>query len=350
MATNTHIRIALLALALAGGALAGKDALPTKSLQAAGARQTSAQQSHPYSYGWPVKPFDQQHPVRGNFADPRSHFHGEPTMHGLMHGRCSCSYHAGIDISVPDLTPVYPVRSGVVRAVTWQWVEVDSGDGMAFQYWHIDPQVKVGDDVHRNETILGRVMKGNEHVHLTQLQDGQPVNPLAPGGIGPYIDTTKPTVREISFRRGDTGPELMPEFVTGRVEIIVSASDEATMPVPGKWRDMPVTPAKLAFRITRLVPQRRTVVPEMTALNVTRSLPGPNMWQTYARGTRQNFVPFDGGRAWYQPGVYLFKLASGFNTKKLANGVYALTVTAWDADGNQASGSQRFSVHNHVRW
>ena len=32
------------------------------------------------SYGWPVKPFNRQHPVRGSFGDPRSVFRGTPTL------------------------------------------------------------------------------------------------------------------------------------------------------------------------------------------------------------------------------------------------------------------------------
>ena len=56
-------------------------------------------------YGWPVKPFNRQHPVRGFFGDPR-----------IAEGRkgTTRSFHFGIDISCPDGTPVYATMSGRV--------------------------------------------------------------------------------------------------------------------------------------------------------------------------------------------------------------------------------------------
>ena len=33
------------------------------------------------SYGWPVKPFDEQHPVRGFFCDPRIGAKGSKALH-----------------------------------------------------------------------------------------------------------------------------------------------------------------------------------------------------------------------------------------------------------------------------
>ena len=101
MATNSHIQrgaqrrmatMFLLAAAIGGGALAGRTALPAQTSTAASTPQSSsAAQSS--SYGWPVKPFDRQHPVRGSFADPRSIFRGNPILRGLMTSRCACSYH-----------------------------------------------------------------------------------------------------------------------------------------------------------------------------------------------------------------------------------------------------------------
>jgi murein DD-endopeptidase MepM/ murein hydrolase activator NlpD len=55
------------------------------------------------SYGWPVKPFDQQHPVRGFFCDPRI---------GDQGGK---SFHFGVDVSAPDGTAVFAVEPGTVR-------------------------------------------------------------------------------------------------------------------------------------------------------------------------------------------------------------------------------------------
>jgi hypothetical protein len=55
-------------------------------------------------------------------------------------------------------------------------------------------------------------------------------------------------------------------------------------------------------------------------------------------------------RYWLQPGVYLFKIAPSFDTRRLKDGAYELTVTASDTRGNHGSGSQIFSVHNRSTW
>lgn len=356
MNTNTHNsrgarrRIALtlaVATAIGGGALAGREALPPESSTAASGQVS---QGRSFSYGWPVRPFDRQHPVRGSFGDPRTVFRGTPTARGLLTSAGAFSYHQGIDVCAPDGTAVYPVRSGVVRIVTADWVEVDSDNGCAFQYWHIKAAVRVGDHVQAQQSVLGHILKASKHVHLTELKDGRAVNPLAPGHIGPYVDTTAPRVNEISFRSSDTGPELLPEYLHGRVELVVSASDTHALLVPDRWAGLPVTPAKLTYRIATY-PGGRASVPETTALDVATHLPGSNMWQTYARGTHMNMVQMGAHRYWYNPGVYLFKLTPTlWDTHQLQDGVYRITVTAWDTAGNRGSAAQIFQVHNRSGW
>jgi len=339
----------LLAAAIGGGALAGRTALPAQSSTAAATPETSSKATEA-SYGWPVKPFDRQHPVRGSFGDPRSVFRGAPTLRGLMTSRCACSYHQGIDVSAPDGTDVYPVRAGVVRIVTPDWVEVDSDGGSAFQYWHIHSAVRVGDHVEPRQTVLGQILRGSEHVHLTELLDGKPTNPLAPGHIGPYADSTTPRVNAISFRLRDSGSDLLPEYLHGSVEIVAAAADTPAVPVPGKWNGLPVTPAKLTYRIESF-PSAQIVVPETIALDVSRNLPATSdMWHTYARGTHMNMVQMGVHRYWYQPGAYLFKLSTSFDTHHLTDGVYRLTATAWDTAGNHSSTAQIINVHNRKTW
>ena len=358
MATNSHTQrgarrrmamMFLLAAAIGGGALAGRTALPAQTSTAASTPQTSSE-SLGASYGWPVKPFDRQHPVRGSFADPRSIFRGNPTVRGLMTSRCACSYHQGIDISAADGTDVYPVRNGIVRIVTPDWVEVDSDGGSSFQYWHINSAVRVGDHVQARQTILGQILRGAEHVHLTELANGKPTNPLAPGHIGPYDDTTTPHVSAITFRFRDAGPDLLPEYLHGNIEIVAAAADTPAVPVPGMWSGLPISPAKLTYRIESF-PTAQRVVPETTAMDVSHDLPPTSdMWHTYARGTHMNMVQMGTHRYWYQPGAYLFKLAAKFDTKQLKDGVYRITATAWDTAGNHSSTAQIINVHNRKTW
>src|SRR5881394_3082422 len=54
------------------------------------------------AYGWPLKPFDRQHPVRAFLNDPR------------IGRRGSHAFHFGIDIAAPDGTPVYSVTGGTL--------------------------------------------------------------------------------------------------------------------------------------------------------------------------------------------------------------------------------------------
>ena len=54
------------------------------------------------SYGWPVKPFHRQHPVRAFLNDPRIGRNG------------GTAFHFGIDVSAPDGTAVYAVEAGTV--------------------------------------------------------------------------------------------------------------------------------------------------------------------------------------------------------------------------------------------
>jgi hypothetical protein len=153
------------------------------------------------------------------------------------------------------------------------------------------------------------------------------------------------------FRSREAGPELLPEYVHGSVELVAAAGDLPAMPVPGLWNGLPVSPARLTFHISS-VPQGIAVLSERTAMDVSRSLPATSdMWRTYARGTHMNMVQMGVHRYWYQPGVYLFKLtAQPFDTHRLKDGVYQLTVTAWDTAGNHSSASQIFQVHNRRTW
>ena len=298
------------------------------------------------AYGWPVKPFDQQHPVRGNFGDPRTLFAGSPSRRTLLSGAGAFQFHFGIDISAPDGTPVYPVASGRVLSVHGDWLEV-AGDGRTFEYWHIAPRVAVGAQVQEDATVLGRIIKGAGHVHFTERDNGVAVNPLALGHLAPYSDHTKPQVDALYFRRSVTSGDLMPDFLRGRVELIASAYDMPQLHVPGAWHDLPVTPALVTWQIEEAT-THRIVVPKHTAYDVRDAMPSNNLfWRIYARGTHQNMSVFGKHFSFMQPGRYLFRLApGGFDTRTLRDSVYELIVTATDIGGNSSSLAVRFSVHN----
>ena len=347
MTTNSHslhrgasrgllLSLSLIVLALGGG-------IAARPGSSAGTSHAAA--SH--AYGWPVKPFDQPHPVRGSFGDPRTIFAGPPTQRTLFSGSGQFSFHTGVDISAPDGTAVYPVESGTVSSTTAEWVYVDCGGGVAFKYWHVKPAVSAGQHVEADATVLGHIIKGTNHVHLTELSHGAEVNPLAPGHLGPYTDSTAPTVGSIEFRTSVAGDELMPELLRGRVEIIASAYDMPTLHVRGAWHDLPVTPALVEWRIQRAA-DGKVVVPTHAAYDVRQHLPAPSsFWRVYARGTHQNMSVFGKHYSYMQPGVYRFLLTpAGFDTHAVPDGVYELVVTATDIRGNHSSLVQRFSIEN----
>jgi murein DD-endopeptidase MepM/ murein hydrolase activator NlpD len=312
------------------------------------ANETRAPALPSSGYGWPVKPFHVPHPVRGNFGDPRTTFRGPATPETLMRGDGVFAFHFGIDVSVPDGTAVYPVASGVARLCGGRNVHVDHGGGFATQYWHIVPAVSNGQAVTAYETVLGHVQRTFEHVHFSEMRNGVFVNPLAPGHLTPYADGTRPEIGQISFR-GPKGGQLLPEWIHGRVQIVVEAFDRPALTVAGKWAQLPVAPASLSWRLERV--DRPGGLKNRVAFDVRSQLPGnDDFWWIYARGTRQNMPPFDGHRASRIPGVYLYSLTrTPLDSSRLATGVYRLVVSARDTAGNTAVRTQMLIIRNASR-
>src|SRR5438034_8776441 len=93
--TSRAVRLGAIAL-LASAALAAAGAASARPSNTSGATSES--------YGWPVRPFDRQHPVRGSFGDPRTVFTAPPTTAGVLRGAGQFSFHEGVDISAPNGT------------------------------------------------------------------------------------------------------------------------------------------------------------------------------------------------------------------------------------------------------
>lgn len=280
------------------------------------------------SYGWPVKPFHREHPVRGNFGDPRTVFIGPPTRRTLMAGAGSFQLHFGVDVSAADGTALYPVESGIVTRVRDDEEIVVAGpQGRTFEYWHLHQAVRVGERVSAYETVLGRIAKPFGHVHLSELENGVYVNPLQPGHLTPYHDDTAPAVTSVTAKR-----------IGGEVELEATADDFPSMPVPGEWHGLPVTPARLAWRLESA--SGSPVVRQHVVFDVTHRLPSSPFWSVYARGTHQNMTTFTKFYAYRQPGEYLFRLGA----IHIAPGAYRVVVTASDIRGNTGSHSERLVV------
>ena len=97
--------------------------------------------------------------------------------------------------------------------------------------------------------------------------------------------------------------------------MVAAASDTPAIPVPGNVEGLPVTPAKLTYRIDHL-PARPESLPGDRGDGLHARLPSTSdMWHTYARGTHMNMVQMGTHRYWYQPGAYLFKLTPEPSTR-----------------------------------
>jgi hypothetical protein len=302
-----------------------------------------AQAASASAYSWPFKPFDQQHPIRGFFGDPRT-VYDNGILAGAFEGPGTFSFHQGVDISAPDGTPIYPSEDGIAHYVGAATLNVVTDHDVMFQYFHIDTVVGEGQQVVARKTILGYVQPPFGHVHISEIDGTHVVNPLQPGHLSPYKDYTKPVIHDIVLRN-QTGEVQNPLGLCGRIELDVDAFDMPPVPVPGKFLGLPVAPALVRWTVAKL--GGAAIVPWRTAVDFRQTLP-PNgqFWDVYAKGTYQNAPRF--GREQYasMPGRFLFLLAPSYDTTALANGVYVVTVLVGDGHGHSVTDTQRFSVLN----
>ena len=282
---------------------------------------------HGTGYPWPLQPFDQPHPVRGNFDDPRVDFVGD---------ELDSNFHFGVDIAAADGTAVYAVAPGIASRHA-DYVDVLSASGRDFGYWHIAPAVKNRKAVKQGQ-LLGHVLRGWGHVHFAENLNGVYVNPLRRGALTPYTDTTPPTVEAVTISRA--GKRVDPANVSGVVDLTCEAYDVPEVDPPWPWQQTRVTPALVRWRIVSAdgLPATRwkTAVDFRFAL-----LPDGLFNLVYARGTKQNRSS--------RPGRYVFYLEEGWSSAKLPNGSYRLVVGAWDIRGNGGYGTLPFTIVNEKR-
>jgi len=297
-----------------------------------------------FAYRWPVKPFDVQHPIRGNFGDPRT-ISSSALGADVPSTSGSFTFHNGVDISVPDGTPVYPVASGTASVGYGDEVIVRTGDFRTFQYFHIKPEVRPGQHVVAYRTVLGRVNPQWLHVHLSELDGFQIHNPVDPGHLEPYRDHTIPSVQSLDLSN-PSGTSVDPLSLHGKFLIAAEASDLPSIPVPGLWLNFPVTPALVSWKMADA--SGATIVPPTTVVDFRRTQP-PNrdFWRVYAPGTYQNFPDFGRHKYFGLPGRYLFNLTpQPLDTRRVPNGFYDLTVGVADVCGNRGTLTERLRVQN----
>jgi hypothetical protein len=262
-------------------------------------------------YGWPIKPFNSQHPVRAYLNDPRNG-HGDAK-----------SFHFGIDVTAPTGTAVYAVAAGEAF-VTRRMAVAVRGAGRTFGYWHVKPVVRNHQLVGMHQLLGYIVDEGSgKHVHFAERdQHGRYLNPLRPGGLGPYVDRTPPRIASVEFIR--SGREVDARALTGRVDVVAEIYDATPMRVPAPWSNMPVTPATVGWSLSH---GGRPIRAERTIINSDHMLPGRLYNAIYAPGTTQNWVG--------APGHYRFYIARGLRASRLPDGISRLRIDAGDTRGNR---------------
>lgn len=326
--------------------------------------------------GWPVRPRNKQHPIRGSFLDPRP---------GGVDG--GDGYHPGIDISVRDDRPesgappgrthrVYALEGGRVWQVYRQRAPKNEGTVRAghFGYGHILPTVEEGDRIAAGQAI-GWTTEGEWHVHLTEwfFPGGDEtrkvrVNPTDPRGkLAPFVDTAPPIIHEVAFYTPASpawrkpqgiasfpraGARLDPARLSGVVDVRARIEDPQSF---RSWfRDIPFLetahhPARVALTVTRLedgkVLDERVVFTADVTLGSEAAMVGVKpipFSNHYAPGTRQNLRAATAlkqgrsgrGELWFR--LFARPRQRYWDTTKLRNGPHELMVRAWDMAGNTA--------------
>jgi hypothetical protein len=256
-------------------------------------------------YGWPIKPFFRQHPVRGFFGDPRIGEGGHR------------QFHFGVDVSARNGRAVYATLSGSVSFVRDDAIRVSAG-AVAFEYWHILPSVRPGAYVTAYRTVVGHVEKPWAHVHFSETRNGIWVNPLRPGAMAPFADATRPAITQARLlERGD---------------LLADVRDETPLAVRPPWADLPVMPALVQWRLMGRTPGHWTTVADFRWTIPTAG----SFDSVYAGATRQNHARL--------PGVYRLRLGHGVH---LAGGVRVQILVA-DVSGNRSIATFRLGSEGRL--
>jgi hypothetical protein len=278
-----------------------------------------------HRYGWPIRPFDLKHRIRGGFGDPR-----QTSGH--------LNFHFGIDIPAPDGTPVYAVAPGIAYlapdsvAIRSRW---QPGDRTVFSYWHINPAVRQRSFVELHQ-LIGWTKPGAGHVHFTEIEHNRYVNPLRPGALTPAPDLTAPTIDSITVKPldpdGDGG-------VRGKIQLIVDAHAGPAQPPPFPWQGAIFSPTLIRWR---LLAQGTPVSEWRTAVDFRNYIPPNALYpEIYAPHTRQNRAG--------KPGVYRYYLARSWNTSVLAPGAYTIKVVARSTGGKKATATAPLEIAERRR-
>jgi hypothetical protein len=280
-----------------------------------------------FTYHWPIKPFNVQHPVRGVLGDPRILNPDQPFGWTGPDQIGAHSFHNGIDIFAESGTPAYPVVSGRITVAKADVIVVKTSDGRAFQYYHLSRGVHLGQHVRADRTVLGWVRAKFGHVHFAEIDGHFVHNPLDPGHLEPYRDWGKPVATGLYVDDGPLPSLIAGRVVTGNDQLAVAAFDPPAMVMPGggPWSGLPQVPALVEWRLFH----GRTHTGWKVAVDFRKTEPLPkDFWDVYGPGTYQNSPVFDHKLYLGTAGRYLFRVH--LHPSRLSHGTYHLAVRVSD--------------------
>ena len=253
--------------------------------------------------GWPLKPFHAAHPLRAGLNEWRP-----------------ANMHIGIDIQALDGTPVYAIQSGPASIAGAGTVDIRVQVG-SYEYWHVQPSVHAGEYVLAHRTVIGHVIRGAGHLHLSELH-GDYVNPLRPGGrvLAPYRDTEEPV---IGAPRRSGG------------QVFVEAFDPQSLRETIKYRTPVLAPAAIAWRARDA--RGRALTPLEFAYRGSHHYPASAKSWVYGPGTTPptHVGAVAGGWACF----WRFTICVpkwNYRLPGVPAGAASLSVYAWDWAGNVA--------------
>jgi TolB protein len=280
-----------------------------------------------HSYGWPLRPFAEQHPIRGMFGDPRiARRTGAPP---------GTAFHFGIDLGAPPGTPVYAVATGFVFIPPDRpgHITVFRADGSMVIYWHLPAAVASGQLAIANRTILGYIERDHEHVHFAESRGGRVINPMRRGGMGPYVDDTAPVVLAVRFERDG---RRVRSPLRDALDIVAESHDPPPIAPSSPWHGALYAPALVKWRVVGA--RGRAHRSWTTVFDVRTRLPATAFSSIFAPGTDQNRPN--------RPARYRFYLARGWESRRLRDGEYVLEVRVTDIRGNSTTHREPFEVEN----
>ncbi len=164
-------------------------------------------------FQWPNPPFNSSHFLNATFCEYRNTLSAN-------------HFHSGVDIGGADGSAIYSCIDGIVHSYSTadgdnNFVRVRSltgGQWKHISYVHINPTpgLSTGDPVIAGVTVLGTIISGQGHVHLTEralvsdpAASGVEINAVRyGGGLDPFVDSYPPVIDQILFRQTTTNTFL----------------------------------------------------------------------------------------------------------------------------------------------